>query len=49
MHPLGVVVGVIPGGPVLPQCCYVLLCEIPPVPGPLIDTELWLNQKLPLM
>lgn len=43
MHPLCVAVGVIPGGPVLPQLCCVLLYEIPPVPGPLIDTELWLS------
>lgn len=48
VHPLGVLVGVTPGGPVLPQHCYVL-CEIPPVPGPLIDTELWLSRKLSLM
>lgn len=49
VYPFHVVVGVIPGGPVLPQHCCVLLCEILPVPSPLIDTELWLSWKLPLM
>lgn len=42
MHPLCVVVGVIPGGLLLSQCC-VFLTEIPPVPGPLTDRELWLD------